>query len=383
MIKKKLGFRDIPFLVTSDTMEDFQYLIGERCKGIVDEFNQKIENLEEDTKEKIQHFINQDYYVDINTLEYDIPEDKSELLRDSAGKILSSLAIKNDTLFGGSADLFGACKNYVKDGGDFSYDNYKGKNIYFGVREHAMAAILNGLALVGFRPYGSTFLSFSDYLKPSLRLSAMMSLPVTYIFTHDSITVGEDGPTHEPIEQLASLRLIPNVDVYRPADANEVIGVFKEIFKSKNPSVISITRNKTNILDSTQINEVKNGAYIVVDYNELLDGIILSTGEELHSAIELSKRLLNKGLHVRVVSVPCIKKFLNQEKEYQEKVLPIGVLKIALEAGSSYSWNKLIFQDKFILSIDEFGKSGNSLDVKKEFSFDLDSLEKRIENLLK
>ncbi len=383
MIKKKLGFRDIPFSVTSDTMEDFQYLIGERCKGIVDEFNRKIEKLTEEEKEKLKHFIDKDYYVDINTLEYDIPDDNSELLRDTAGKILSSIATKNDTFFGGSADLFGACKNYVKDGGDFSCDNYKGKNIYFGVREHAMASILNGLALVGFRPYGSTFLSFSDYLKPALRLSAMMSLPVTYIFTHDSITVGEDGPTHEPIEQLASLRLIPNVDVYRPADANEVIGVFKEVLKSNNPSIISITRNKTNILDSTQINEVKNGAYVVVDYEEKLDGIILSTGEELHTAIELSKRLLNKGLHVRVVSVPCIKKFLNQEKEYQEKVLPIGVLKIALEAGSSYSWNKLIFQDKFILSIDEFGKSGNSLDVKKEFSFDIDSLEKRIENLLK
>ncbi len=382
-IKKKLGFRDVAFLVTSDTIEDMQYLINERCKGIVDEFNAKVERLNPVLREKLKHFIDKDYYVDLEKIEYDVPEEGSELLRDSAAKILSSLARNNDTLFGGSADLFGACKNYIKDGGDFSSDNYGGKNIYFGVREHAMGAILNGLALVGFRSYGSTFLSFSDYLRGSLRLSAMMKLPVTYIFTHDSITVGEDGPTHEPVEHLASLRTIPNLTVYRPADANEVIGVYKEIFTSNTPSVIAITRNKTEILEDTKINEVKNGAYVVVDYDTLLDGILLATGEELHSAILLSKRLLSKGFHIRVVSVPCISKFLNTSKEYQEKILPLGVKKIALEAGVNSSWNKIIFQDKYILSVDTFGFSGSSEDVKKKLSFDIDSLEKRIENLIK
>ncbi len=382
-IKMKLGFRNVPFQVTSDTMEDMQYLISERCHGIVDEFNTKVENLNPILKEKLKHFIDKDYYVDLEKLEYDIPEEGSELLRDSSGKVLSSLARNNDTLFGGSADLFGACKNYVKDEGDFASDNYSGKNIYFGVREHAMGAILNGLALVGFRSYGSTFLSFSDYLRGSLRLSAMMRLPVTYIFTHDSITVGEDGPTHEPIEQLSSLRVVPNLEVYRPADANEVIGVYKEVFKSNKPSVIAITRNKTKILDNTKISEVKNGAYIVVDYEEKIDAIILATGEELHSAIELSNRLLKKGFHIRVVSVPCISKFLNKDKSYQEEILPIGIKKIALEAGVSYSWNKIIFQDKYILSVDNFGYSGNSNDVKHKFLFDIDSLEERVENLLK
>lgn len=382
MIKKKLGFRDVPFLVTSDTIEDFQYLIQNRCKDIVEDFNDKIENLDDDLKEKLEHFINRDYYVDFSNVTYEIPESRNELLRDSAGKILSSLVKQNDILFGGSADLFGACKNYVEDGGNFHKDDYSGKNIYFGVREHAMGSILNGLALVGFRPYGSTFLSFSDYLKAPLRLSCMMDLPVTYIFTHDSITVGEDGPTHQPIEQLASLRLIPNLDVYRPADANEVLGVYQTICETNNPAAICITRNKVDVLENTKISEVKNGAYTLVDYDNKLDAVLMATGEEVHTAIELSKRLFSKGLHVRVVSVPSIKRFLNTPREYQEEVLPIGIPKIALEAGSSYSWNKLIFRDKYILSIDNFGVSGSASSVKEKFSFDIDSLEKRIENLL-
>ncbi len=383
MIKKKLGFRDIPFLVTSDTMEDMQYLINKRCNNIVEEFNQKVENLPFELKDKLKHFLNKDYYIDFSKLDFEMPLNNSELLRESSSKVLASLVLGNDTLFGGSADLFMACKNYVKDGGDFSKDNYLGKNIYFGVREHAMGAILNGLALLGFRPYGSTFLSFSDYLRPSLRLSALMNLPVTYIFTHDSITVGEDGPTHQAVEQLTSLRAIPNVEVYRPADANEVIGVYKSIFEHKTPSIISLSRNKLDVLENTKISEVSKGAYVVVDYEAKLDGVLLATGEELHQAIELSKRLLNKGLHLRVVSVPCLSKFLKNDSKYQEEVIPLGIKKIALEAGSSLSWNKIIFQDKYILSIEEFGYSGNYKDVLKKFSFDIESLEKRIENLLK
>lgn len=383
-IKSKMGLRDIPFAVSSDTIEDFQQLIGNRNKNLYKSYQKMVNSLEPDVKEKLTCFIDRKQEFEVKNFTYQYIDGEREALRDSSHKTLNAFAQNNELLFGGSADLFSTCNNYLKDLGDFSSDNYAGRNIYFGVREHAMGAILNGLALVGYRPYGSTFLSFSDYLKPSIRMAALMNLGVIYIFTHDSISVGEDGPTHQPVEQLVGLRATPNLEVFRPADANEVIGSYKTILeKVSGPSAIILSRNKVPILGSTNINEVAKGGYIVHKEMLNLNGIIIATGEEVHLALEVADRLYSKGFDIRVVSMPNIKRFLEMPEEYKEEILPVGIRKIVIEKASSYSWNKLIFSDKYILSQDDFGSSGSKEELDKKYGFDIDTIEEKIENLLK
>lgn len=383
-IKEKLKVRDITFNVSSDTIEDFQYLINERCQNIEDEFNKKVENLPEDIKGELQFFMGNDKAIPFKELQYNEPEDSIESPRNTSSKILNSIVKDNPYMLGGSADLFASNKTYIEDGGDYSSKNYLGTNIYFGVREHAMGSILNGLALCGFRVYGSTFLAFSTYLFPAIRMAAMLNLPIIYIFTHDSISLGEDGTTHMPIEQLTQLRATPNVEVYRPADANEVIGTYKTVLrKSKGVSVICLSKTDLPILENAKANEIQNGAYVLKDSNRKMDGIIISTGEEVHSALEVAKRLEIKGIDVRVVSMPCMEKYLAMNDEYKEEILPVGVRKIVIEAGISMPWNRIVFNDKYLITLDKFGLSGSREDVYKKFEFDVDSLEEKVENLLK
>lgn len=383
-IKAKMGLRDIPFAVSSDTIEDLQMLISNRNKTLYKDYLKQFDLLDDDLKEKLKSFIDGNREFEIKNFTYQYIDGEREALRDSSYKTLNAFAQNSDFLFGGSADLFSTCKNYLDQAGDFSSSNYAGKNIYFGVREHAMGCILNGLALVGYRAYGSTFFSFSDYLKPAIRMSALMNLGVIYIFTHDSISVGEDGPTHQAVEQLASLRATPNLEVFRPADANEVIGSYKVILeKVTGPAAIVLSRNKVPILNSTNINEVAKGAYVVRREVLNLNGIIIATGEEVHLALEVADRLYSKGFDLRVVSMPNLGRFLAMEEEYREEILPVGIRKVAIERGSSYSWNKLIFNDKYILSQDKFGSSGSKKELDQKYGFDIDSLEEKIENLLK
>ena len=383
-IKEKLGLRDIPFTVSQNILDDFRYFINKRCNGLSEEFNVKVDSLDDIVREELEYLMSEDKSLPITEFIYDPPADRCESPRDTSGKILNSIALNNPNIMGGSADLFASNKTYIKDGGNFNSSNYLGKNIYFGVREHAMGAILNGMALCGFRPYGSTFLSFCDYMRPSIRLACMMDLPITYIFTHDSISVGEDGPTHQPVEQLLSLRSMPNLDVFRPADANEVIGSYRAIMDKKHgPSVIALSRNKLPILETTRAKDVEKGGYVVFDSERKANGIIISTGEEVHLAIEVAKRLRTKGIDIRVVSMPNLNRFLKQDSEYIDEVLPVEIRKIVVEAGSQFAWNSLIFNDKYIITLDQFGASGKKEDIYKKFGFDVDSLEEKIENLLK
>ena len=383
-IKEKLGIRDIPFTISQTTLEEMEFIMKDRCDGLSEKFDKKFESLSEEVQEEIKYFMSDDKKIEVKELFYDDPEDKKESTRDTSSKILNAIVKDNPYLIGGSADLFAANKTYINEAGDFSKDNYLGKNIFYGVRENAMGAISNGLALLGFRPYLSTFLSFSDYLRPSLRLSSMMNLSNIYIFTHDSISVGEDGATHQPIEQLLSLRSMPNLDVYRPADANEVIGAYRAILnKSEGPSAICLSRNTTPILSETKATEVEKGGYIALDTNKKADAIVISSGEELHNVLEVANRLRTKGIEIRVVSMPNLDRFLSQDDEYIEEVLPVEIRKIVVEASSSYSWNKLIFNSKYLITLDEFGASGKKEDVYKKYGFDVDSLEEKIESLLK
>lgn len=383
-IKSKLKLRDIDFNVSSDTMEDFQKLIFDRCESIEEKFTKKYNLLPEEIKEELDFLMGTQKEIDLKELTYEFPENKKESLRDASSKVLNSIVEENSLIVGGSADVFEATKTYIKNGKDVNGKNYSGKNIFFGVREHAMGAILNGLALCGYRVYGSTFLAFSNYMMPAIRMAALLNLPVTYIFTHDSISLGEDGPTHQPIEQLTALRSMPNVEVYRPCDANEVMGVYKTIMKKNNGvSVISLSKTVLPILDTTKVTDVEKGGYVVREYMRKLDGILISSGEEVHLAIEVAERLMTKGIDIRVVSMPCIQNFLENSPEYIDEILPVGKKKIVIEAASSMSWNRIVFNPKYLLTLDEFGSSGKREDVLKKYGFDVESLEQKIENLLK
>ena len=381
-IKNTLGVRDIPFTISNEAVEEFRNYIKERNKDLVTNFDKIKEMLDEEEKSILNKLINPDKSIKLTTLDYTKPDDNEELLRISANKVLNSYSLISHLIIGGNADT-SSTKIYLNELAPFTKDNYIGRNINFGVREHAMASIANGLALAGYRPFVSTFLSFSDYLKPALRLTALMDLPVTYIFTHDSISIGQDGPTHQPVEQLVSLRAIPNMEVFRPADSNEVIGSFKTIYENNSPSSLIIGRGSIKILESTSISATSKGGYIVHNEERKLDGVIIATGEEVTLALEVMQLLKEKGYDLRVVSMPSIERYNNLTKEEKEELLPLGVKKFVIEKGSSYSWYSFVYKDSYLFTLDKFGASGKTEEVNSFYGFTKEEISLKIEALLK
>lgn len=344
-------------------------------------YNAYVNSCSEETKRFLES-LRQDKRYDITRLFKDKIFDDDEL-RNINGKVMNVIADNYSVFLGGSADVSSSTKTYLNNFKDFSFDNYGGKNIWFGVREHAMGAFINGMALSGLRPFCSTFLAFSDYLKPSIRMASMMNLPSTFIFTHDSVMVGEDGPTHEPVEELPMLRSIPNHYVYRPCDANEIIGSWQTIFNNDKPSSIVLSRSKCKNLDTTDPLSVKKGAYIIRKEKKKLFGIIIATGSEVSLALDIAERLSLKGMEIRVVSMPCMRLFEEQSKNYKEEILPIGYKTFVIERASKFGWHKYVYNDKYIMGLDEFGYSGKTDDVLKKLKLDDESIYKRIEKLLK
>lgn len=382
-IKTTLGVRDIPFTISNEAVEEFRGYIKERNKDLVTNFDEIKETLDEEEKNILNKLINPDKSIKLTTLDYTKPDDNEELLRISAKKVLNSYSLISPLIIGGNADTSSSTKIYLNELTSFTKDNYIGRNINFGVREHAMASIANGLALAGYRPFVSTFLSFSDYLKPALRLTALMDLPVTYIFTHDSISIGQDGPTHQPVEQLVSLRAVPNMEVFRPADSNEVIGSFKTIYENNSPSSLIIGRDSIKILESTSISATSKGGYIVHNEERKLDGVIIATGEEVTLALEVMQLLKEKGYDLRVVSMPSIERYNNLTKEEKEELLPLGVKKFVIEKGSSYSWYSFVYKDSYLFTLDKFGASGKTEEVNSFYGFTKEEISLKIEALLK
>ena len=382
-IKTTLGVRDIPFTISNEAVEEFRSYIKERNKDLVTNFDEIKEMLDEEKMCILNKLINPDKSIKLTTLDYTKPDDNEELLRISANKVLNSYSLISPLIIGGNADTSSSTKIYLNELTSFTKDNYIGRNINFGVREHAMASIANGLALAGYRPFVSTFLSFSDYLKPALRLTALMDLPVTYIFTHDSISIGQDGPTHQPVEQLVSLRAIPNMEVFRPADSNEVIGAFKTIYENNSPSSLIIGRDSIKILESTSISATSKGGYIVHNEERKLDGVIIATGEEVTLALEVMQLLKEKGYDLRVVSMPSIERYNNLTKEEKEELLPLGVKKFVIEKGSSYSWYSFVYKDSYLFTLDKFGASGKTEEVNSFYGFTKEEISLKIEALLK
>ena len=289
-------------------------------------------------------------------------DDYADATRGSGGVVINAVAKAMPNLITGSADLYGSTKNYLKDGGDYSAVTPEGRNIWFGIREHAMGAICNGIAYDGlFRVSGATFLVFADYLRPAIRIAGLAKLPVTYVFTHDSVGVGEDGPTHQPVETVSGLRVIPNVDVIRPADQEEVAGAWiSSMERTDGPTVLSLSRQKVLSLNNYASLEprrdgVRKGAYILKREEGALECIILATGSEVEHAVNAAREL---GAGARVVSVPCMERFDRQTAEYREEVLPSSCTKrVAIEAGVSALWYRYVGLEGSVVGIDRFGMS--------------------------
>ncbi|MBO6792437.1 MAG: transketolase [Balneolaceae bacterium] len=329
----------------------------------------------------------------VRWLSRELPENLEELLpvfeadakgmatRASSGKVLNALKDAVPNMLGGSADLEGSVKTNLSGEGVFNAENYAGRNTHYGVREHAMAAALNGMALHdGVIPFGGTFFVFTDYCRPAIRLAALMQVPSIFVMTHDSIGLGEDGPTHQPVEHLASLRAMPNVLVIRPGDANEVAYAWKTALENQSgPTILVLTRQNVPTFARTAENAAslsENGAYVLVDSDkEYPDAILIGTGSELYLAVEAQQQLKAKGIDARVVSMPSWELFAEQPLEYRESVLPSEVTRrVAVEAGSSFGWERYIGTEGKMIGIDTFGESAPYEELYKHFGITVEKI---------
>lgn len=317
------------------------------------------------------------------------PGDGPIATRAASGQVLNAVAEKLPLLMGGSADLAPSNKTVINGSPDFQKSSYEGRNIRFGVREHAMGAILSGMALYGgIRPYGGTFLVFADYMRPAIRLAALMKQPAIYVFTHDSIAVGEDGPTHQPVEHLASLRAIPGLKVIRPSDANETAEAWRQAILSNNaPVALILSRQKLDVLDRERLapaTELSKGAYVLADSDSKPELIIIATGSEVQLALKARDAIAENGYGVRVVSMPSWELFETMPEEYRNLVLPPDIRKrIVVEAGISMGWERYAGDDGRMIVVEGFGASAPGAVVQEKFGFTVDRVVKTALDLLK
>ncbi len=315
-------------------------------------------------------------------------EDKAVETRKASSRVINAIAPHLPTFIGGSADLSPSNDTTIIDGGNYSPENYSGRVFHFGVREHSMGAELNGMNLTkGITAFGATFLIFSDYMKPAIRLAAIMNIRPIYVFTHDSIGLGEDGTTHQPIEQLAALRVIPNMTVIRPADANETSYAWKAAFEHKEgPVAIVLTRQKVPVIDQTKYAPASNlqkGAYVLSDCGGAPDLLIIATGSELQLALGAQEKLKAENIKARVISMPSWEMFEKQSKEYKESVFPPKIKKrLVVEAASPFGWSKYAGKEGLIIGIEKFGESAPGDEIMKEYGFTVDNLVSSAKNLL-
>lgn len=386
LMKKNFGFGEEKFFVEPK--------VKLFCKNLLDEKQKDYEKWQKDfdefkKSEKYQEFLDQKNECGVDN----INKIKSDLLanigtldnvatRELSGQALQILSKHLSGLVGGSADLASSNNTYLKDSKDVIFNDFEGKNIRFGVRENAMGAIMNAFSYEKmWVPFCATFLVFSDYLRPSIRMAALVRLQALFIFTHDSIAVGEDGPTHQPIEQISSLRLIPNLYVFRPADGVEVsMSYVSALHKKESPSVLLFTRQKLPLLrreESFDPEDILKGAYVVKNSN-VTDKVIIATGSEVSLAIDVANKLESEGIFYRVVSMPCIELFLEEDEAYQNNIIPNGAKVITLEMGATGIWNKFIKNGGITIGIDEFGASAPMSDLLEKYGF---TVEKVIEKI--
>lgn len=392
LTKAYYGWSHEPFYVSEEVYAHFKEKVQQRGEQLESEWNELFQSYKEaypqlasELELAINNELPEDYAKDVPV--YEAGKDVLAT-RVASSDAINTFAKTVPYLFGGSADLASSNNTMIKDADDFQKDNYAGRNIWFGVREFAMGAMLNGMALHGgLKVYGGTFFVFSDYLRPAIRLSALMKTPVTYVFTHDSIAVGEDGPTHEPVEHLASFRAMPNVSVIRPADANETIVAWQLALESKDkPTLLVLTRQGLPTLDVPleKVREgVRKGAYVISDAKERIDAILIATGSEVNLAIEAQKELYKQNIDVRVVSMPSWDLFEKQPDSYKEEVLPSSIEKrMSIEMASSLGWERYVGKDGKMLSVDKFGASAPGNIVVKEYGFSVENVVNEVKDWL-
>lgn len=370
VLKEKFDWHEPSFTVPQAVYDHFQELVAAKEK----QYQRWLEmwaSYQQQYPQLAAQLMNDEFKLSDDALNYQ-PGEKiaTRLVCDDA---LQEIARQNPMFWGGAADLASSNKTLLKNDDNFAADNPLGRNLRFGVREFGMAAALNGITLHGgTRAFGSTFLVFSDYLKGAVRLAALMKIPTTFVFSHDSLAVGEDGPTHEPVEQLAALRSMPGVDVYRPADANETIASWQVIGKTTDrPSVIVTSRQGLPVLAAAKHAPVERGAYILAPaQTNHPAGILIASGSEVSLALQARERLAKEGIDVQVVSMPCQERFLRQSKQYQEMVLPPRLDKrLAIEMGSSMCWHRFVGLNGMVMGVDEFGTSAPGEQVIEKFGF--------------
>ena len=385
LTKQKIGWEYEKFTVAEDVKEEFKKNIVERGEAAEDKWRKLLEeykNIYNEDYNELISAINRELNIDFSKIMPSYKKGELVSTRNASGFAMNAITKKYNNLFGGSADLAHSNMTYLNDGGDFTSDNPKGKNIWFGVREFGMSAAGNGIMLHGgLKSFVSTFFVFSDYLKPAIRMSAIEKLPLIYVLTHDSIAVGEDGPTHEPIEQLAGLRAIPNVNVIRPADAHETNAAWQIALEAKNsPTVLVLTRQNIAVnAEFDCVDKLRKGGYVIESAKEEPKLQIVATGSEVSLAIEAKKDLEEEGIYVDVVSMPSFNLFEKQSSNYKNSVLKPGIKKIGVEMASSFGWHKYVDET---LCIDTFGASGNGDEVMKHFGYTKGNLINKVKELI-
>ena len=389
LFRKEIGWENEPFDIPADVYADFKANVADRGEN---EYT-KWEKLYADYKaaypelaKELEEVLSREDISRLSKESFSFKNvGEAQATRNSSQDAINSVAAVLPTFFGGSADLSHSNMTFIK-GDNLQDDAHRTeRNVQFGVREFAMATVLNGLMLHGgVRVFGGTFFVFSDYLKGALRLSALQNLPVTYVFTHDSIAVGEDGPTHEPIEHLASLRTIPNTYVFRPADATETQAAWYLSQKTNDrPTSIVLTRQNLPILENSSFEKVAKGAYVVYETSADFDTILIATGSEVALAIDVARELEKDGSKVRVVSMPSVELFEEQSKEYKEELLPLNIRRrVSLEMGNSALWYKYVGLDGLAIGIDKFGASAPANKVIEEYGFTVEAVVEKIKNEL-
>ncbi|GAB2027543.1 transketolase [Lactovum odontotermitis] len=375
--KASYGWNYPDFTVPEEVAQRFSETIAARGESMEQVWNRQFEAYAEKYPELAEQYERAfaDETAELNLTKHEVSSSKAS--RVTSQEAIQELSVQMPNFWGGSADLSASNNTMAKAESDFMPDNRAGRNIWFGVREFAMGAIMNGIALHGgTRVYGGTFFVFSNYMLPSVRMAALQNLPVTYVWTHDSIAVGEDGPTHEPVEQLASVRSMPNLDVIRPADGNEVVAAWRHAVNSMTrPTALILTRQNLPVLEGTaELAEegVDRGAYILSEEKGQLTGIIIATGSEVALAVEAQKQL---GDGVRVVSMPSMNRFDEQDSAYREKVLPMRIRRrLAVEAGTSFGWAKYVGIDGGTVTVDKWGASAPAPKVLEEYGFTVENV---------
>ena len=392
LVRKKLKWTSPPFVVPNQILQAWRE-IGKKGKSLEEKWNEDLNKKNPKIKSELESMIN---HSNLHKLEKIIREEKAKYFTskpDMATRQCSSSAIEVISkllpeLIGGSADLSGSNNTKTSNSKIISSKNFNGNYIHYGVREHGMAAAMNGLALYGgLIPYGGTFLIFSDYCKPAVRLSALMGLRVIYIFSHDSIGLGEDGPTHQPIEHLSGLRAIPNLNVFRPADINETLECWEIALKSKNnPSAIALSRQKLPFINKqlSEKNKCSLGAYDLNITSHDYKLILIASGSEVEIALEAQKMLKQEGIDTKVVSMPCHELFDNQDENYKEKILETNsCYRIVIEAGSMKGWAKYVKDKGEYVGIDSFGKSAPYKQIYDHFDVNSENVIRLARKLLK